>query len=67
MTRTTEERLLLLEEQVAGTKEDVRAIFVKLEDLSNRLVMRPSWAVSTLLTLLSSTTVGLAVALATGR
>ncbi len=59
------ERIATLEAQMVDTKGDVRAIFVKLEDLSNRLVSRPSWAVTTMLTLLSSTTVGLAVALAT--
>lgn len=65
--QTDSERIATLEAQMIDTKGDVRAIFVKLEDLSNRLVSRPSWAVTMILTFLSSSTVGLAVALATSR
>lgn len=59
---TDGERLVALEVKIDAVHEDLHSIWAALERTANR----PSWAVTILLTVLSSLVVALSVALATG-
>jgi hypothetical protein len=65
MPITLDERVSVLESQMAYVHSDVRKIGEDIEKLATRFATRPSWGVAAALTFLSSTCVGLIVALAT--
>lgn len=64
MPTTIEERVTALETQMTNTREDVRMVFLKMDEVATTLASRPSWTVVFVLTFLSSLCVGLAVTLA---
>jgi hypothetical protein len=53
MPAPTEERVSVLESRVDGLQADITQIFVKLDELVTRLSGRPSWAVCTIIALLT--------------
>jgi hypothetical protein len=58
------ERIVALEGRMTGVEDDVRAIKHDVREMRDQLAGRPSWAVVTYITLMTSATVGLLVALA---
>lgn len=65
MPPTEVERLATAEAAIGELREDVRGIKHDIREMRNDLAGRPSWAVSVIITILSSTVCGLAVALVT--
>lgn len=65
MTESLDVKVARLEENQADMHRDIHEIKADVREIKATLAGRPSWAVVTLLTLLSSLVVGLAVALAT--
>lgn len=60
-----EVKVARLEENQADMHRDIHEIKTDVKEVKDALSGRPSWAVVTLITILSSLVVGLAVALAT--
>lgn len=58
------ERLATLESGMSEVKKDIHEIRVDFANMRDNLSKRPSWAVSTIITALSSACAGLLVALA---
>jgi len=65
MAATAEERIGVLEAGQTELRADIHKIGENVDEIRRELAGRPSWAVATIITLLSSTCCGLIVALAT--
>jgi len=65
MPVTVEERVGVLEAGQIDIRGDVKSIQHDIREIHNTLAGRPSWAVATIIAVLSSTCCGLIVALAT--
>ncbi len=59
------ERIVALEGRMAGVEDDVKTIKHDVREVRDQLAGRPSWAVVTYITMTTSATVGMAVALLT--
>ena len=51
-----------LEQRQSASEDNIREIFEDIKEIKDDLLRRPSWAISALITILSSATVGLLVA-----
>ena len=65
MPLTEGERLVRVEQRIDSIESDVHEIADRTRRIEERFSSRPSWAVTVIITLLSSSCCGLIVALAT--
>lgn len=59
---TLDKQVALLEQRLTASEGDIREMFGDIKDIKDDLLRRPSWAISAIITILSSATVGLLVA-----
>ena len=59
---TLDKQVALLEQRQSTSEESIREMFEDIKEIKDDLLRRPSWAISAIITILSSATVGLLVA-----
>lgn len=64
---TLDKQVALMEQRLSTSEESIREMFEDIKEIKDDLLRRPSWAISAIITVLSSATVGLLVAFMSKR